>query len=541
MPFLNFKNLFSSSAKPHKPEAPSPVIGLDIVGRGIALKPHQAYELKNVLFKRTKWNRIFHPMAGGKNYCVPDGYEVNENFLLPANHALSRIVIEESWEHFDKRFNIDAHVAASNKVFTVEFSVEVGTGSGQTKKWHPEEDSYYAVRTYFIPCWTLYLPDVTVFSDEKEFKLNIPTPFLHKHRREYEKFFERYGTHYIKKAWIGGKAMLTFTIAKSKRMTKKEFLKALNTCHAPTNGSTAPSLQESLEILQNNSECMVLAQGGESAKLGALSLLDDARYNDWLATVRENPKVVEFDAVGIWTLISDEKKAKALWEAYKAATIFTPFSAVFSYDGEKIYFIRGKQCTCYHIEKGKTGEPKLITELWPALSEINGFETVEAALNGTDLSLGDGESLHSKLFFFKGNKCVRLDIETEQIDEGYPKSIAEQWPGVTFDRIDATLSVDSESVYFFRGDQYIRYNIIEKKVYSYLRPNRTYSSLRPIRDLWSGITFDRIDAAMAWRDGMAYFFRENEYIRCDTVKHRAEGEEPKFLVGNYIEDWHLFD
>jgi hypothetical protein len=386
------------------------------------------------------------------------------------------------------------------------------------------------VRSSFIPFWTVYIPDVTEFSDKKAFTLKIPTPFQPRYRREYEKFFDLYGTHYIKRAWIGGKLMLAFSIAKSTQLTKQEIRKALNTCYALA--SENPDIRESLEKLQLHSECMMLGQGGEPTKLGALSSLDKAHYNEWLTTVSENPKVVEFDAVGIWTLISDENKAKALLDAYKAATIFTPFSAIFSHNNQ-VYFIRGNECICYNVETRKTGEPKLLNEKWPSLLEFNGFETVDAVLKGTHIRSCEGTRLTNKLFFFKGNRCLRLDIETKQIDEGYPKPTAEQWPGVTFERIDATLSADSESLYFFMGDQYIRYNLIENKA----EPGYP----KPIRERWGGITFDRIDAAIAWTNGNAYFFRGEKYTCYDTVKYRVREGYPKILVGNYIEDWNLFD
>ncbi len=526
MPFLNFQNLFSSSAKMPKPDAPPPIIGLDVVGRGITLKPHQAYEFKKVLFKRTKGDRIFHATETGKTYAVPEEYEVSETHPVPANQALDGIIIEESWEHFGEYFNLDAHVAASDNIFSVDAKV------GQTKPLRFEEDYYCVVKTFFIPFWTLSLQDVTVFSDKNAFQLKIPTPFQYKYRREYKKFFERYGTHYIKRAWIGGKARLVLTIAKSAGMTTQDIRKSFNACNTLASDSPDASVKETVEQLQKHSECMVLAQGGESATLSARSLLDDTRYNEWLATVRENPKVVEFDAAGIWTLISDKEKAKALLDAYSAATIFTSFSALFSDDGQKVYFIRGKECTCYNVETHQTGEPKLITDMWPSLLKITGFETVYAVLKGTHVRSDEGTRLRSKLFLFKENQCVRLDIKTKQIDEGYPKPIAEQWPGVTFERIDAILGVDSESVYFFMDDQYIHYNLID---------NKADSEQQPIGEGWVGLTFDRIDAAIAWKNGIAYFFRGNEYICYDTIKYCALGGYPKFLVGSYVEDWHLFD
>jgi len=533
MSFFNLKSLFSDSEetaeevpppseKTPDTEAFPPIIGLDMVGRGVRLKPHQVYELKDVLLKRTKHNQIFQAMETGQSYFVPaDGYAVDANHPLPTEQ---KVIIEDSWEEFDKHFKVDSHLATSYHVFSVDVRM------GQTKQLHSEEDSYYAAITSFIPFWTLYLPNVTEMSEQ--LSLDLPLPFQYKYRKEYERFFEQYGAHYIKRAWIGGKTTLAFAIAKT-AITKTELRKVLNACYAMESDTLNANVKKVLEKLHTASECVVLGQGGNPAKLGALRSLQESSYNDWLEALKENPKVIKFEAAGIWTLIPEEEKAKALLEAYKAITTFIPLSAVLNFDEQQVLFIRGKEYTCYNVEKRKTGEAKPIIELWPALLKMPGFDSVDAAIKEPQMKSPDGEDFSNKLFLFKGAQCVCLDIDTNQIEDGYPKPTAEEWPGVTFERIDAILPVDSETIYFFMEKQYIRYNPVKRQV------DPGYP--KQISPMWDGLTFDKIDAAFLREDGMAYFFRGDEYILYDTVKHRAEWVHPKFLVSNYIEDWNLFD
>jgi len=503
-----------------------PIIGLEVVGRGIRLRPHQAYELKKVLFKRALSGRTFHALETGATYSVPDGYEVNESPPMPANQAIGQIIIEESWEHFDKRLSIDANVAASHNVFSIDIN------AGQAEQLRSQEESFYAMRTSFIPFWTLYLPDVMAFFEQTVFNINIPTPFDHQNRREYEHFFERYGTHYIKRAWIGGKAMLTFTIAKSTQMSKQDIRQSINTSYAGLVSGSAANMQESQEKLHYNSECTVLGQGGDQLKLGALSSFDKAYYDDWLNTVKENPQVIALEAVGIWTLINDQAKADALLEAYKTASTFTPISTVVNVD-QNVYFLRGLKYTCYEIENAKTYKPNKISTLWPALSQTQGFERIDAALEGVYTQSFTGNDLSRKLYFFKGNRYIRFDIDTKTVDKDYPKPIAEGWPGVSFEHIDAALNAGPESIYFFMGKQYIRYNINDNQADS--------GYPQPIKAHWAGVTFDRIDAAIAWGNGKAYFFRGDEHIRYDMVDYRADPGYPKSIVGSYVEDWKFFD
>jgi hypothetical protein len=58
---------------------------------------------------------------------------------------------------------------------------------------------------------------------------------------------------------------------------------------------------------------------------------------------------------------------------------------------------------------------------------------------------------------------------------------------------------------------------------------------------WAGLTFDRIDAAIYWGNGKIYFFRGDQHIRYDMVTYRADPGYPKFIIGTYVEDWKFFD
>jgi len=127
------------------------------------------------------------------------------------------------------------------------------------------------------------------------------------------------------------------------------------------------------------------------------------------------------------------------------------------------------------------------------------FERVDSAFKGSGMNSLTGEDFRDSLFFFKNNKYIRLDIDTGEIDEGYPKLISKGWDGVTFERIDAAL-VWSNTVYFFKGNKYIRYTLgAEKPV------NSCYPQL--ISERWAGVTFERIDAAITLEHGKADFLK----------------------------------
>ena len=90
---------------------------------------------------------------------------------------------------------------------------------------------------------------------------------------------------------------------------------------------------------------------------------------------------------------------------------------------------------------------------WP--SSFNGG--IDAAL------VGDGP-FSGKAYFFKGDQYIRYNWSNDSVDPGYPKRIKDHWhnwPSSFDSGIDAALLGDgpfSGKAYFFKGDQYIRYN-----------------------------------------------------------------------------------
>src|SRR5687768_14979555 len=92
--------------------------GLDAVGHGIFLRPHQPHELKRVLFAR----KDFRPVAfhdADQVYQLPAGYEVDDSPPMPADQFLNQVMIEESFDRFNKQLALDANLAAGLGAFSI--------------------------------------------------------------------------------------------------------------------------------------------------------------------------------------------------------------------------------------------------------------------------------------------------------------------------------------------------------------------------------------------------------------------------------------
>ena len=130
----------------------------------------------------------------------------------------------------------------------------------------------------------------------------------------------------------------------------------------------------------------------------------------------------------------------------------------------------------------------------------------------------------TKVYMFFNQQYLRYDRGNDRADEGYPLSIGDHWPGFSaagFDTgVDAGIDWGNGKAYFFKGSQYLRYDIAADRVAD------GYPKL--IAEGWPGLAtagFDRdLSAPVVWGNGSAYLFKNGQYLRYDMALDRsAEG------------------
>ncbi|MBH8553991.1 hypothetical protein I8751_16760 [Nostocaceae cyanobacterium CENA357] len=183
---------------------------------------------------------------------------------------------------------------------------------------------------------------------------------------------------------------------------------------------------------------------------------------------------------------------------------------------KKAYFFKGGQYIQFDIaaDRADEGYPKPIKDNWPGLHAF--ADEFDAALHW------DNE----KIYVFKGSEYIRYDAPTAQIDSGYPKPIKDNWAGMDgFDQdIDAAVNLDKGKVYFFKGSNYARYEIAAERA--------TGDSFH-IASYWPGVHFLNIDAALNLGNGKVYLFSGSEFIRYDIAADKADEGYPKPIKGNW--------
>ena len=162
---------------------------------------------------------------------------------------------------------------------------------------------------------------------------------------------------------------------------------------------------------------------------------------------------------------------------------------------------------------------------WPGLPE--GF------YRGFDAALWSEPN--DKIYFFKGREYVRVNPANGwPMDDGYPKPIAGNWPGFPAaftSGVDAALwGEPNGKIYFFRDDEYIRVDPSNGW-------NVDIGYPKPIAGNWPGLPAEftnSIDAVL-WSDPNAkvYFFKEDQYVRIDPANGwNMDAGYPKTIAGN---------
>ena len=116
--------------------------------------------------------------------------------------------------------------------------------------------------------------------------------------------------------------------------------------------------------------------------------------------------------------------------------------------GEKIYReIRDNASLQYQVVGFLDDSRQKIGRTIHGIPVLSSIDDIDAAVKWGD----------NKIFFFKGAQYLRYDMKTNRVDDGYPKPIARNWIGLWDSDIDAAVNW-GKTVYFFKGNEYIRYS-----------------------------------------------------------------------------------
>ncbi|VVC43446.1 Hypothetical protein CINCED_3A002822 [Cinara cedri] len=124
---------------------------------------------------------------------------------------------------------------------------------------------------------------------------------------------------------------------------------------------------------------------------------------------------------------------------------------------------------------------------------------------------------NGKTYFFKGPKYWRYTGTT--MDDGYPKDIADGFAGIPDNVDDALVWSGNGKIYFFKGSKFWKFDPMQKPPVKSTYP-------KPISN-WDGIP-DNIDAVLHYTNGYTYFFKDENYYRFNDRTFAVDTADPPF-------------
>lgn len=166
--------------------------------------------------------------------------------------------------------------------------------------------------------------------------------------------------------------------------------------------------------------------------------------------------------------------------------------AAFCWRNGKVYFFSGSQYSRYDalLDRVDAGYPRSIAGSWGGVRGTAFESGIDAALHW-----GNGQ-----VYWFKGDQYIRLANTSTgwTIEAGYPKSIRSNWPGVAgtgFERdLSGCVNWGDGNIYWFKGDQYARFT--EKPAPQGKSMDAGYPKM--IADAWPGVPTTGFESCVEW-------------------------------------------
>ncbi|AMV47794.1 hemopexin repeat-containing protein [Paraburkholderia caribensis] len=192
---------------------------------------------------------------------------------------------------------------------------------------------------------------------------------------------------------------------------------------------------------------------------------------------------------------------------------------------KRIYFFSGGTCFEYDPRPGADA----VVRSRAASERLNGMDvdflsSIRAAVNW-----GNGS-----VYFFSGSQYWEYDALSDTIATPKPRQISDGWP--TFPDafaagIDAAFNSGQGTAYFFKGDQYLRYDIEKDRVDDPDPGTSPYPRKITDPNGWHGLppSFSaNLDATVNAGDGKLYFFKDTRYVRITFASRSVDVVDPPY-------------
>lgn len=223
------------------------------------------------------------------------------------NNAFTyKVYVEETKSELEKSVITDS--GAGFTIGSAGFSANVTTNRTQQKFSNDYWGKVVATSTYKQYASTLY---------DSELESCLSDAFVNAVKAgDYEKVFQRFGTHLVQKVTLGGKLVVDFHTNETSKMTKSEVKASANGSFLCLKGNTSVTYTNALKEFTTNCDYSISGMGGNISSIPA-TFNRTNEYATWINSVPSDPALYQVgDCIPIWELFSDATISKNLEKAY---------------------------------------------------------------------------------------------------------------------------------------------------------------------------------------------------------------------------------
>ncbi|HEY9823907.1 MAG TPA: MAC/perforin domain-containing protein [Stenomitos sp.] len=295
--------------------------GYDYVGKGFdVFGEFNQTSIKQPLFMTTTPSNQTYNL-NNQSYVVPQNLGVME---IQQKNGCSTVFSEKS--DFSEFLSLQAGIEGNYLAFSGEFNASFGNISKGTSDY--QFGLYYLFTDGFAvelqqPTRDNLLPSVL---NDPDFQ-NLPTTYTPENQILFFRFFDKYGTHFIRSVEMGGRLFYSVAIEKSYNFTETEFTANLTAEYNAALFDVKANAQADWKSIDqtwvNNRQVTINAVGGDDSILNVLKQPEPPQnfndtYTQWLTTLATQPGPVNFTLMGVDAIFSGEQAdaVKTAIEAY---------------------------------------------------------------------------------------------------------------------------------------------------------------------------------------------------------------------------------
>ncbi|MBN2694963.1 RICIN domain-containing protein [bacterium] len=228
-----------------------------------------------------------------------------------------------------------------------------------------------------------------------------------------EDLFNSYGTHFIARAYIGGRADYNASVENSSKWTKTDIEANIKAQFKVINTSVNTNIQKTNKEISDNTKTKLTITGGNAEFMSNIN--NEEQYKTWAEGIKDSPVLCDFEMgslIPIWVLADSPERSKELEDYFKNTYILKyPLPKLIDKLNERPTWEPTKQ-RCFFIKNKKSGK----------YIDLAGVGFLAKTTNGTDISLWDNDNFSDRVICFndsnkeKGYYNIKTRLSSKVFD-----------------------------------------------------------------------------------------------------------------------------